>query len=363
LAAFAAQAPAAVEEAVYTAEQLRAMLRAQTERVKSLSVEYRSDPASGKRDGSYVHRIVAVKSPWSMFHSNAHGHAHLDWRDDPYQQQCYVTRDRWFNPRSIDRHFYTGVLRPEDPLPGSMPNEFFFAATGLWPLDRPTPKFRGEPHMLRDVAGDDRYSLVRPALETVNGRACHVLERVGHDRLWLDAARGAVVVARERTDPEPGELVQRIECLDYQEIQSDIWMPTRFRNVQYRDTRGERVISIDGTSSVRTIHVNDVDDDVFSYTPPPGALRIDENLHAEQVVPGGEDLINDLGDWMRRHAMAPKQNDNAWARAGLLLIAGAVGFEVWLRRATALRFGRRMCGLLKSGRREAVSLSDAAEKS
>jgi hypothetical protein len=299
--AIGAEAPAATRSAA----QLRAGLLQRHRAIRSFYVEYRSydyPVAEGYPAGTYVHRIVAAKAPYYFFHHNSHGNDHSDWRDDLDQQNTYVSGTAYFTQLSVDRKYFAGGLKPNDPLPGSMPDEFFLGATGLWPMDdRPPVRFQGEPYMLCELSGCDAYERVRPVQELCDGRWCHVLERPGYANLWIDTERGFALVAREDYNRANGALIERIESLGHRELQPGIWMPTRLHNVQYdheASTPSDRLRKkTDASIELQVVRVNDVETALFEHGPPPGAYRVDPGPPG-QSVPGGQDLIADLARWV-----------------------------------------------------------------
>jgi hypothetical protein len=335
--AVAQSPPAAWLSAAVRAEVLRAQ-----QKVHSIYVVYRSDMSSRGPPyppGSYLHRVVAAKAPCLLLHISTHGHARLDWSDDPLQQRCYVTADHWYVENRVNRTYFEGALRPGDPLPGSMPDEFFFLATGLWPLDgRPAPRREGkEPFMLCEVAASAAY-VVRPTQERVGERWCHVLERPGVDCLWLDAERGFTLLARECHQVPGGAARQRFELSGQHEVAPGIWLPAAIRNIHYEaepDSPGgtERKVK-DALLQVLEARVNDVEDDLFVFCPPPGALRLDTAGPA-QTEPGGHDHLDALAHWAEVNCLETDPTANGTALgylAGLPVLVLVAAAEGWRRR-------------------------------
>jgi hypothetical protein len=305
--AIGAEAPAATQSAA----QLRAGLLQRHRSIRSFSIEYRGNDypvAAGWPPGTYLHRIVAAKAPYYYFHHSSHGHDRLDWIDDPLQQNTYITGSAFFTQTSIDRRYFTGELKPNDPLPGTMPYELFLSATGLWPMDdRPPLRLQGEPYMLCEVSACDAYSRVRPKQELCDGRWCHVLERPGYASLWIDTERGFALVAREDYNRANGALSERIESLGHREIRPGIWMPTRLHKLEYDHGAGTPSDRLRKTSDVsveiQVVRANDVETSLFEYGPPPGAYRVAPEPQG-QSVPGGQDLIADLARWVNHELWA-----------------------------------------------------------
>jgi hypothetical protein len=329
--------------AEWSAERLRAeILRAQ-QAVHSLYVVYRSRPGAYDPKeyppGTYLLRVVAAKEPHFLYHVGAHGHDRMDWRDDPLQQRCYVTADRWWVDVPVNRTYFGGKLRPADPLPGSMPGELFFLATGLWPCaGREPPRFEGRPIVLREVAASADYKVVRPRQELVDGHWCHVLEHPGLDRLWVDTRRGCALLARESYAGKYQALMQRLELGGHREAAPGVWLPGWLRNVQYdylaRTPEARAKPAGDATCDVLEARANDVDDALFRFTPPPGAL--DQTTEPwRQTEPGGLDHLDSLVGWVRGQFpdRRPPAPGFPWGYlAGAPALLGIVAWEVWLRR-------------------------------
>jgi hypothetical protein len=293
--------------ALYAADEIRTRLLAAQKLITSLRVEYRSYDYDQERypKGSYLHRIVAARSPHDLYHLSTHGHDRLDWRDDPFQQRATVTKDRLDNEFYLSRTYFECGLRPEEGLPGTLPNEFFFIATGLWPLEGREPiRPDGRPYVLREVAVSADYSRVRPFQEKVDGRWCHVLEFPRNDRLWLDVDRGCALLARETHSRRTGGMVQRVELGGHREAAPGIWMPTWVRNIQYDynapTEEGRRRVYLDARLQIVAAEVNRVDAGLFAFRPRPGSMRWTNDEPLTQVQPGGLAHLDEMARWVRR---------------------------------------------------------------
>lgn len=339
-------APAANPPAALTAAQLRAELGAAQQKVKSVRAAYRvAMEAEPKKHpaGAYVHRVVAAKEPCYFYHLNTHGHDRLPWEADPMQQRCHVGANEWFVENALNRTFFTGRLKPTDEVPGTVRDEIFFLATGLWPMStRPAPRLGlKEPFVLREVARCELYSVVRPALEEVDGRWCHVLELPGLDRLWLDADRGCALLRRETHSRRGGPLVTRYELTGHRVAAPGVWLPARIRNTQFdheaRTEAARRRNVIDAVIEVTESRANDVPDEQFVFRPPPGAFCMSSS---GQVSPGGLDHLDHLAGWVDRYGAGRRavitQPPLAHALAGLPVLFLIPVLELrrqWKRRA------------------------------
>jgi hypothetical protein len=329
--------------ATYTAQQLRRGLLGTAGKIKSLHVIYRSDDYDAEHfpKGAYLYREIIAKSPGSLHHVSAHGHAKLAWEDDPLQQSAYVTDDHWFNEFPVNREYRDAHIDPKDELPGTLPNEAFFLATGIWPFDgRPAPRLLGRPYVLRDVAKAEEFSVVRPQQELVDGRWCHVLEWPGKDHLWLDTERGFVLLAREMFVGKWGALGQRFELAGYHEVGSGIWMPTSIQNIRLDceapTEEGRRRKLLNARLDVLRADVGPVDDSVFAFRPRPGSLRM-TGPNTIQAQPGGLDQLDYVARWVKTHAPATRFRPRPAMPIGLVAVLVSllyiVACEVRRRRA------------------------------
>lgn len=270
--------------------------------------EIESESAREERPGvpaeRYVHRIVAAKAPDRFFHWNAHGTPRLDWRDDPTQQRLIVHADRFIIERPLDRFFIEGQLRSGDPLPGTASQELLLTALGWWPLaDRPSPPLMNMlPKSLTTVARSSAYQ-ARPTMERVGGRWCQVLECPGRDQIWLDIDRGCAVVARQITYTRPSQ-VHRIEFADFREMVPKVWVPRTLHNLIYEKapdgTLGQPIV--DGTIHLLQVRLNEaVDDARFQFKPSPGSIADNGHKLLRQVIPGGEEYLDEVVEWSRRY--------------------------------------------------------------
>jgi hypothetical protein len=303
-------APSATEppRATYTAQQLRRGLLETADKIKSLHVVYRSDDYDPERfpKGTFLYREIIAKSPGSLHHVSAHGHAKLPREDDPFQQWAYVADDHWFNEFPVNRMYLEDHLDPKAELPGTMPNDAFLLATGIWPFEgRPAPRVRSRPYVLRDVARAEDYAVVRPRQERVDGRWCHVLEWPGKDRLWLDTERGFVLLAREMFLGKWRALGQRFELGGHREVAPGIWLPSWIHNLRLDcdgpTEEGRRRRLIDARLDILRADAGPVDDSAFVFRPRPGSLKM-SGRDTIQAQPGGLDHLDDVAHWVEVHA-------------------------------------------------------------
>jgi len=333
--------------------QLRAAMIAAHECIRSLYIECRSDyPQDGTSPaGAAIYRIIACKRPGMFFYSTAKGHSRLDWHDDPSWQHCYVFGNKWYRERVVWRAYSEGAIGPRDGLPEDADSELFFLASGIWPFDlRAGPKFSsGASAALRDVANDEHYAL-RATEEECDGRLCHVLEGAV-DALWIDVNRGCAVLAREVWDKGRTFIASRFELRDHREIATGVWIPRVIHNVQYSIDSGGHAATriVDSLVHIHVARANNVQDEIFAFEPPPGALRLDSPSvgRAVQTRPGGREHLDRLVEWTQKAGLAPRERKSGrvvLAAAFSLGILGGLAIVAGFpkaRRHAATRFGQR----------------------
>lgn len=318
---------AAVREsppARYDAAALRSKLAEARSLVTSLEVTYHADGYGPDfPPGTYLHRVVAAASPCYFDHLSAHGSDELDWRDDFLQQRTRVTERGWVTEYPLSRVFFSGSLRPQDPLPGTMPLEIFFLATGLWPLrDRPFPKPEGRIWTLSDVATVKVPFDVRPRMEQVQGRWCHVVVLPDRDLIWLDVDRSCAVMAREMFDPKSGRPARRYDLGGHKAYAPHLFLRGWIRVAEFdleRQAAGrDPVKSSDAYVRILSVKVNQQGLGRAPFNPPSGALEVGPERSPVQASPGGLDLLDATADRVRR-VMSKAQNDSWFPGLGHLL--------------------------------------------
>jgi hypothetical protein len=328
---------------IYNAETIKDELLKSMEKIKSLRVIYRSEyytnPAAPK--GTYLYRKILAMSPCFLNHTNSHPCDAFSWDNDPLLQQAFIQRDIGYNAFPFRNSYFVMKLLPEDELPGTLPGEFFFNATGIWPMEqRKAPKWDDIPVALRDVAKDSRYNFVRPQLEKADSHWCHVLFWENHDYLWIDMKRGGILLARETYHPETGVLMQRYELSDHQEVTAGLRLPRKLRNVQYdfaaQTEEGQKRKVIDGYFDVIEIEVNSLTEADFDFTPQSGALLLHDvrepnAQYPYQSVSGGYEMLDRLSQWIRTNTMSKMQAHTkplwGWL-VGLFVLPVIIFFEI-----------------------------------
>lgn len=323
-------------DARWSAPQLREQLAELAARVTDIEVEYRSYSyeASQAPGGAYFHKRIAALAPSLFQLESGHGYDGLDWRDDPFRQITYVGSTRVVTYTLLDRSFFEYAIPPDAALPGTLDNEFYFVATGLWPLPaRVAPGGDVHPQVLAHVARHGSFDAVRPRLETVSGRACHVLEWVGRDALWLDAERGCAVLRREKRDAD-GALQFRYELGDHREHAPNLWLPRWIVREDFAPPSDKAARTV--RMEILSTSVGQLAPAAFEFSAPPGAIqfqREDPDGSLRQVVDGGQELLDGQAQWIGRvHPRTERRSLSLlWLACGVALLAVVAGVELRTR--------------------------------
>ncbi len=174
---------------------------------------------------------------------------------------------------------------------------------GWWPSedDPPSQPDAEVAIHLRFVLENPHYSLLEPP-ESVEGHPCVVLDNPGIDRLWLDPELGFVIRKRELYDDKGAvrnrKIVQEFQprqVVDASNESLTIWFPTRLM-VEYQDEQAVRDRSPSlkvAMFHVEELTVNELEDDRFVFTPPPGTVVYNKDDNSVQQLPGGYDLLDE----------------------------------------------------------------------
>jgi hypothetical protein len=175
----------------------------------------------------------------------------------------------------------------------------FLDAYGWWPEhDDPLVIRDGKPGMhLRYVVVHPDYTL-REGAESVDGHPCYVVENPGKDRLYLDPTIGYALRKREVENAQSGSIgtfllegFQRYQLADGTETAS-LWVPARIRFLASPVAGDGRAKLTDYELQVEDVRLNQADDSVFRFVPPPGTLTQDRDTGKWSCTPGGRDLLD-----------------------------------------------------------------------
>jgi hypothetical protein len=191
---------------------------------------------------------------------------------------------------------------------------------GWWPPDDPAdPPPYVSPFFLHQALADPACRLA-PLQEQVDGAWCHVVERPGVDKLWLDGSIGFFPRRRLWFHDHPSIDGMTYELEDYREVSADVWIPMRLRRKTYRagssPAPGEAAPAKDVTIELINVEVNNVPLERFQFRPEPGTLLYNDVSTDVRQVPGGLDFLDKVIAIAGRRAAVLKARwpERAWNR-------------------------------------------------
>jgi hypothetical protein len=187
-------------------------------------------------------------------------------------------------------------------------HEHYFAAVGFWASSLASPG--PEDPSLANVLASQPYT-VAATNAIVDGAPCWKVLRPGHDEVWLDPALGFAPRRRlwqSRSTDQQGGAAFLYEAQDFREVLPHVWFPWLVQTTRYDSKEGEPSKGTPFLMSqilVRDIHVNDFTSSDLRTPLPPGTLIEDETLQKTLLLPGGEDLLDQVAADVRERFPAP----------------------------------------------------------
>jgi hypothetical protein len=353
--------------ATATLDRIRAAVDQSRRRLRSIEVEFLArglEPTTGAPEGATLRRVVAARGT-SRYVASVHTAAGLPERLDVdgnlvvYDGRSKVLTD--FRPRLS----YGEVFRRDAGLfAWKVQGEFFFECTAWRPPDDDSKPPEVEIAFLLHEALADPQCRVLPRQERVDGAWCHVVERPGVDKLWLDPAIGFALRRRHWLHGQHAAPPIDYELSDYREVAPKVWVPWRLRRVTYkpRPHKPGGPLSVDSVAEVALLRaeVNRVPEGRFRVDLPPGTLVWDGDAKSYEQVPGGLPLLDAIIALAeaRAEVYAKAMAAGGWGRrayasntypiaVGLLLSALAAALLIY--RIGASRARRRADGARVSG--------------
>lgn len=316
-------------------EEVSRRILASQELISSISFGYRITD----EQGLFVDLTIAAKSPCFYYCELGHGGPKFDVADDYDRQIVYVLEDRIAKYRPHCRTVVQEPFASGDRLPGTLQNEIFLFATGIWPLKgREYSAPLGHAHGLVDIASSADFTVQREAKEVSGRTCCLIAHKSGQDRLWVDLERGCCITRREFYGKNGSSLSSLLQMTRHREVVPGVWIPFAIRNTVFNaslsGTPGETRTS-DFTVSIKYAEINNVADEQFHFSPPPGTLEIlpEEGAHkTRQLVSGGYDLLDEYVGWIAKRTYSHSQtNHSAFSRKTIasLLAFACIAFFVW----------------------------------
>lgn len=296
-----AEGVAPPQAATYSKDEILRSVSAGRDRLKSLLVEcvfVTRNPETGLPDSKKVRMVLAGKGSL-RFASYIHSTPELPEKLDYDRAETYFTGTTFDTYYPLRRYYETSRRYADMRFSYVIRAPFFFGSLGWWPPNDPNkPPSQNHPLFLHEVLASNSYKLL-PFQEQVQGVFCHVVEWKGIDRLWLDAKRGFCIRHRETYTGNPPALSNRCELSDYREETPGIWIPRIIRHFLYRFDKAGTPIEKDTTCTVERVEVNQLQDDFFHFTPPPGTLVENHDSGEISQIPGGLSFLDEIIDLER----------------------------------------------------------------
>jgi hypothetical protein len=351
----AAGAPAGESQqrvpATHDLPALREGVRQARLRLRDLLVEYllnTCDPG-GEMSKHTVRNVLATRGLQRYIRLT-------HFNDRVPEELDFTENEGFFTGKTFDvfyrRSLYYETMKqtPEQTESWKLRGDFFLECLGWWPPEDTSRPPQGEqPFYLHQALDAPGYGVL-PFQEEQGGALCHVVERPGVDRLWIDPGIGFALRGRLRFAGQPPALAAGYEMSDFREAAPGIWLPWRVREIVYRGPPrpggdGPQV-EHEVVGSVVRVQVNDVPEELFHFTPPPGTLIQDRDAHKTWQVPGGLSFLDDVVtlararlDFYRAHRQDLGRGEDAtarpwrtWAMDGVVMLLGLMNLAslVWI---------------------------------
>ncbi len=283
---------------------------AQWNTVNRWRIEYETTPSATSKGSVATHQIMAVAAPGELYHLGAHFSRDHPWQADPYCQEFFIhqgsTCQRW----SFNRAFFSGrKMNSGDAVPGSIPEDALLPIVPRWPVS--TYKMPVGISGARIIAAEALQSpdyLLLSDSEPVGGEDCAVLDRDGIDRIWIATSKGLCVMRRDIRDRRSGRVLRRIVTDKVDQVAPGFWLPTEYRTqiLSVRQHTNEDMVQSEYKVQILSCVLNEnVADSIFIPVHRPGSIRYDSENRFTQASAGGEDLLDDIVNFMTKHAGLP----------------------------------------------------------
>jgi hypothetical protein len=314
-----------------TADRLARTLAHQRNALAAVSLVYTQVPRSrkGEPEGAYLRRAIAVNGTGMFKSDNSHGHKRLPWHVDPTRKSLVVTQSKATLLENLNRCMVDFDLGDSEigEAPESIQSEIIFDVLCWWPFSHwSPPQIYGHAYSMQALLDEGSYRLL-PKKETLGSKPCYVLVVDDILTVWCDCDQPECVLKSERFNPRTQAIDSRIEMMEYEEADDNIWLPKRFRLVRfdsYAHTPMLREKAVyDGTFLVSDIKVNGgVDGSAFRQAFEPGTVRVvgpPGEIRYEPFLDGQLDHFNSILKWCRFGSLQTTSKQiSRWA--GCLLV-------------------------------------------
>ena len=313
-------------------------------------IEYEGVPATTNTRSSIVHKIMAVSAPDSFYHMSAHSPNH-PWQVDPFCQEFFIyggqTRHRW----PFNRAYSEEAISIGGPIPGSTWKDVLLAIIPAWPFTSyRMPNGSHTVSVLIEALQSQKYRVLAK-VETISGEDCAVFDDGGIERIWIATNKGLCLMRRDTYDPQTHRLIERIVTDRIAEIAPALWLPMEYRLQIFQKVARRKEDTIERESRIRIIRclLNDaVPEATFKPIHRLGSIKFDAGRSFVQTYPGGEDLLDQIVDFVTRYKGLPTKslhaprslNSFAWLFAGLIVGFCASACFALVQKTPAAVFGK-----------------------
>lgn len=165
-----------------------------------------------------------------------------------------------------------------------------------------------------------------PAVQQRSGRACHVVEVPGLDKLWIDTERGFALVRREIHYSTGGPLRQVTDASDWQQVGTGTWFPKRIVREYYcpPDRPADKVNTVATRVTLSVSYTtNEIDDDAFTLKFKPGTMVADAVNNA--IVRTPKSGLNPLDESVETAIRLEPQDESPSKATLVLVLFGLLG--------------------------------------
>ena len=298
------QSEAATQLPPTTIANIRDEILVQHDRIESLEVTYCRTRPSGNPADPFIYDThhVFVKGQ-QRYRDNEHFTEHYPVNIDLNHNHQILTLNSFDLFVEHMRQYDVSHNAVASGAQWKILRDEYLDTCGWWPKNdsrKPNMGERAAVH-LRHILSNPHYVLRDEVLE-VDQHPCYVIESPNVDRLWLDPSVGFAI--RKRELYESGELAQVHHVTEYIECQlpssasepSKVWFPSVI-NYQFYSMKlhlNDRIDRVEKTATIvaDSLRLNEVSDEVFRFSPPPGTLIYFRDTNRTEQVPGGLDLLD-----------------------------------------------------------------------